>query len=322
MKLLTKLLLIVSGAVIGMVLLGGLAVTSLRNTMLQERQQSMQLLVRMASRQVEYYLGLEKSGELTRDNAQKAAKDALRALRDGENYVFVRTGDKLLMSLVHPDPRKEGKESNGGTMPDGQAVTDVYLQALQTSTSNSAFVTIWTKRPNGDVLVPKISAIQRVPDWNWVVASGDFVDDIDQAYWGYVIKFLVIGSIVLLGVIAMTLVLTRGILRQLGGEPQVAAEAMKKIANGDLAVEIDLKEDDNNSLMASLKLMQMKLKNITSSIQENTNSLDEQIKIFTASSQAYGQSKAEDDLSNMLRSIQKLWKIADILQKSVSRFKS
>jgi len=322
MKLLTKLLLIVSGAVIGMVLLGGLAVTSLRNTMLQERQQSMQLLVRLATKQVEHFKGLEKSGELTRENAQKGAKDVLRALRDGENYVFVRTGDKLLMSLVHPDPRKEGKESNGGTLPDGQAVTDVYLQALQTSTSNSAFVTIWTKRPNGDVLVPKISAIQRIPDWDWVVASGDFVDDIDKAYWGYVIKFLVIGSIVLLGVIAMTVVLTRGILRQLGGEPQVAADAMKKIANGDLAVEIDLKEDDNNSLMASLKLMQMKLKNITSSIQENTASLDEQIKIFTASSKTYGQSKSDDDLSSMLQSIQKLWKITDILHKSVSRFKS
>lgn len=320
MKLLTKLLLIVFGAVAGMVLLGGFAVTSLRSTMLQERQQSMQLLVKLATRQVEHYQDLERSGKLSRDDAQTAAKDAIRAMRDGENYVFIRTGNDLKLSLVHPDPRKENKESDGGTLPNGQAVTDVYLQALQNS--NFAFVSIYTKRPHGDVLVPKISAIQRVADWNWVIGSGDFVDDIDQVFWHHVIEFLTIGGVVLLVVVVLAVVLARGILRQLGGEPQDAAESMRRIANGDLAVEIDLREDDSSSLMASLKLMQMKLKNITSAIQENTTSLDDQIQHFTATAKTYAQSKSEEDLNVMLKSIQKLWKIADILGKSVSRFKS
>ena len=320
MKLLTKLLLIVFGAVTGMVLLGGFAVTSLRSTMLQERQQSMQLLVNMATHQVEHYQDLEKSGKLSRDDAQTAAKDALRAMRDGENYVFIRTGNDLRLSLVHPDPRKENKESDGGTLPNGEAVTDVYLKALQNS--NFAFVSIYTKRPHGDVLVPKLSAIQRVPDWNWVIGSGDFVDDIDQVFWRHVIQFLSIGGIVLLVVAVLAVVLARGILRQLGGEPKDAAESMRRIANGDLAVEINLRDDDSSSLMASLKLMQMKLKNITSAIQENTTSLDEQIQTFTATAKTYAQSKSEEDLNVMLKSIQKLWKIADILGKSAARFKS
>jgi signal transduction histidine kinase len=320
MKLLTKLLLIVCGAVTGMVLLGGFAVTALRSTMLQERQQSMQLLVKMATRQVEHFQELERSGKLSRDDAQTAAKDAIRAMRDGENYVFVRSGEKFLLTIVHPDPRKEGKESDGGLLPDGQSVTGVYLQALQNR--KDAFVSIYTKRPTGDAIVQKVSAIQRVPDWNWLIGSGDFVDDIDKAYWGYVIKFLIIGGIVLLSVVALAIALARGILKQLGGEPQVAAEAMKKIANGDLAVQISLKDDDDDSLMASLHLMQMKLKNITSSIHENTSSLDEQIQIFTSTAKTYAQSKTDEDLHTMLKSIQKLWKIADILGKSVSRFKS
>lgn len=320
MKLLTKLLLIVCGAVTGMVLLGGFAVTSLRSTMLQERQQSMQLLVKMAARQVEHFQDMEKSGKLSRDDAQTAAKDVIRAMRDGENYVFVRAGDQFLLTIVHPDPRKEGKESDGGILPNGQSVTGVYLQALQNS--NQAFVSIATKRPTGDAVLPKISAIQRIPDWNWMIGSGDFVDDIDNAYWGYVVKFLIIGGIVFLCVVALAIALARGILKQLGGEPQDAAASMKKIANGDLAVEINLKEDDNNSLMASLKLMQMKLKNITSAIHENTSSLEEQIQIFTSTAKTYAQSKSDEDLNIMLKSIQKLWKIAEILEKSVSRFKS
>jgi aryl-alcohol dehydrogenase-like predicted oxidoreductase len=74
--------------------------------------------------------------------------------------------------------------------------------------------------------------------------------------------------------------------------------------------------------MASLKLMQMKLKNITASIHENKTSLDEQILNFTDTAKAYGQSKSDEDLGVMLKSIQKLGKIVDILGKSVSRLKS
>ena len=322
MKLLTKLLLIVFGAVAGMVLVGGFAVTSLRTTMLHERQESMELLVRMATHQVEHFIELEKSGKLSRDDAQTAAKDVLRSLRDGENYVFVRGGEKLLMMIVHPDPRREGLESNGGVLASGLSLTEVYLQGLQNGNGNSAFVSVMTNRPNGNVLLPKISAVQRIPEWNWLIGSGDFVDDIDKAFWHYLIEFLIIGSAVLVCVVVLAFVLARGILKQLGGEPQDAAESMRRIANGDLAVEIELRDGDETSLMASLKLMQMKLKNITAAIHENTSSLDEQIQTFTAAAKTYAQSKLEEDLNNMLRSIQKLWKLADILGKSVSRFKS
>ncbi len=320
MKLITKLLLIVLGAVVGMILVGGFAVTSLRSTQLQERQRSMELVVKFATHQVEHYMELEKSGKLSREDAQTAAKDAIRAMRDGENYVFIRSGEKYLLTLVHPDQRKEGKESDGGTLPNGQTVIDAYMQALQNS--NFAFVSIYTKRPTGDVAVPKLVAIQIIPDWNWLIASGDFVDDIDKAFWNYVVDFLIIGGAVLFGVLVLAFVLARGILKQVGGEPHVAAEAMQKIANGDLTVGIKLREGDNTSLMASLRLMQMKLKNITTAIHENTSSLDEQLQTFTALAKAYTQSKLEEDKHQMLRSIQKLWNTVDILVKSVSRLKS
>jgi signal transduction histidine kinase len=319
MKLITKLLMIVFGSVVGMVLIGGFAVTSLRSTMLKERQQSMHLVVRMAAHQVEHYIELEKSGKLSREDAQTAAKDALRSMRDGENYVFVRSGDKLLMTIVHPDPRKEGMESDGGILANGQSVTDVYLQAIQNT--NFAFVSIYTKRPTGDVAVQKVSAIQRIPEWNWMIGSGDFVDDIDKAFFRYLIDFLIIGGVVLACVALLAFVLARGILKQLGGEPVVATEAMRKIANGDLTVEIELSDGDNNSLMASLKMMQMKLKNITSAIHGSTSSLDEQIQAFSDFAKTYAQSKLEEDMNVMLQSIQKLWKTVDILVKSVSRLK-
>ena len=111
------------------------------------------------------------------------------------------------------------------------------------------------------------------------------------------------------------------ILKQLGGEPQDAAESMKKIANGDLGVEIVLDKDDNNSLMASLKLMQMKLKNITSSIQDNASTLTSQVQGFDDAAKLYAEAKTEEELAALMRSVKKLGKTADILGKSVARFR-
>lgn len=320
MKLLTKLLLIASASIVGMVLIGGLAVTSLRSAMLQERQQSMQMLVKMAASQVEHFQSLEKSGVLTRDAAQTAAKGVMRSMRDGENYVFVRGGKNLLDMLVHPDPGAEGAGSTGGLLPSGQTVTDAYQEALLRS--NPALVSIMTKRPDGEELVPKINAIQAVPDWNWVIGSGAYVDDIDRAFTSKAMELLALGGLVLAGVFILAFALTRGILKQLGGEPENATESMRKIANGDLSEEIELNDGDNTSLMASLSLMQMKLRNITNAIQENASTLNEQAHDFAVAAKTFGESNSADDLHSMLRSSQRLWKIADVLSKSVSRLKS
>jgi len=55
-------------------------------------------------------------------------------------------------------------------------------------------------------------------------------------------------------------------LHLLGGEPRVAADYMKKIADGDLAVDVAIVGEQSDSLMASLKVMQLKLKNLVSAV--------------------------------------------------------
>ena len=75
--------------------------------------------------------------------------------------------------------------------------------------------------------------------------------------------FLGICAVVIFLVAFLAFRMSRTILALLGGEPHDAAEAMRKIAGGDLGVDVPLKKDDKTSLMASLKFMQVKLKNLT-----------------------------------------------------------
>ncbi|MDR7308654.1 methyl-accepting chemotaxis protein [Rhodoferax saidenbachensis] len=56
-----------------------------------------------------------------------------------------------------------------------------------------------------------------------------------------------------IGITALTV--TRSFLRQLGGEPDMAADIANQIAAGDLSAEIELKAGDRTSLMAAMKNM-------------------------------------------------------------------
>jgi methyl-accepting chemotaxis protein/methyl-accepting chemotaxis protein-3 (ribose and galactose sensor receptor) len=272
MKLSTRLIFIVAGTVLGLFVLAGFALTSLHSTMLEERKAGIRTTVLLAANQIGYYLAQEKSGKITREEAQNLAKDAVRGLRNGDDYVFVRSGDKLLLSLVHPDPRKEGKESDGGKLPNGMSLTDAYLAALKGT--DFAFVRVYTKRPQGNVEVPKISAIQRIPEWGWLVGTGVFIDDLDEAFQRYVVQFAAIGGIVLVAVIALAVTLARGIYRAIGGEPAYAAETARAIAAGDLTREVAY-QGNPDSVLAAMADMQNHLKQMIAQITHGAVTLSE-----------------------------------------------
>jgi len=79
---------------------------------------------------------------------------------------------------------------------------------------------------------------------------------------------LIIGSLILIATIALGVLITRNLRKQLGGEPVDAARVANDIANGDLNSEIALSSGDSTSLMASMRTMQQTLKSV---IEEQTS---------------------------------------------------
>jgi methyl-accepting chemotaxis protein len=73
---------------------------------------------------------------------------------------------------------------------------------------------------------------------------------------------VIIAIIVLLAVVALVWGITKNFLRQLGGEPDDAADIANKIAVGDLSANIELKSGDTTSLMAAMKNMGDTLKGL------------------------------------------------------------
>ena len=101
MKLSTRLGLIVGCAALGALILVFISLQTIRSSMLAGRQEQIRSTVNLAAKQVDVYVALEKAGTLSREDAQAQAKKAMSGLRDGDDYVFVRNTDAMM--LVHPD---------------------------------------------------------------------------------------------------------------------------------------------------------------------------------------------------------------------------
>lgn len=87
-----------------------------------------------------------------------------------------------------------------------------------------------------------------------------------QAQMHYLLIALIIGVLVILTA-ALHFTYQR-ITRALGGEPALANEIVRQVAAGNLAVEIAVSKNDEISLLASMKLMQVNLQRLIGDIQQ------------------------------------------------------
>ncbi|WP_229503718.1 methyl-accepting chemotaxis protein [Massilia putida] len=83
---------------------------------------------------------------------------------------------------------------------------------------------------------------------------------------------VLLGLAVALGILAAT-VITRGLLKQLGGEPGYTAKIAGSIAEGDLSIAIDTKSTDRGSLLIEMKQMRNSLVDIVSQVRRGTHTI-------------------------------------------------
>ncbi|MQA20361.1 methyl-accepting chemotaxis protein [Rugamonas sp. FT103W] len=84
---------------------------------------------------------------------------------------------------------------------------------------------------------------------------------------------------IILGVLAVAIsvaaayVITRGLLKQLGGEPDYTASIAGSIANGDLSIAIDTDGNDKDSLLSEMKEMRNSLVDIVGQVRSGTETI-------------------------------------------------
>src|SRR5476649_276386 len=92
----------------------------------------------------------------------------------------------------------------------------------------------------------------------------------EQAYVNARALMLTIGAIALLVSVAAAILITRGVLRQLGGEPDYAVVVAGRIAAGDLSVDIRTRDGDTSSLLYAMRAMRDSLASIVGQVHAST----------------------------------------------------
>jgi len=255
---------------LGLLLIGGFALYTLDRALISERKAGIDTLLRLAARDIEHYQQLEQSGRLDRAQAQTQALDALRALRDGDDYLFVRRMDGYV--LLHADKRKEGHIDDAGKMADGRSGMQGYLDAL--ANADSGFIELMVRKPGQDNFVSKINGIRHIAGWDWIVGYGAYTDDIDHLFWQQALLFMILGAVIVLLVIALSTHQARHIYRRLGGEPDAAAAAAAAIAAGSLnGIIAKRKNAGDDSLLGSMVAMQQELRAMVREIGQEATTL-------------------------------------------------
>ena len=98
-------------------------------------------------------------------------------------------------------------------------------------------------------------------------------DSSAAAYARARLLMLLISAIGVVTAILAAIWITRQILRKLGGEPDYAVQIAGQIAEGDLAVVIDTRAGDNDSLLAAMRVMRDKLAAIVTEVRRGSETI-------------------------------------------------
>jgi methyl-accepting chemotaxis protein len=228
-----KLLVIVVVAVLGIVAAEGFNLLRLKENLLLDRQAKTRSLVDSAYSIVAYYERLANAGRMSKEDAQAAALLTVRSLRyDGEEYFFIGDENSRLLANAY-NVKNEGKDASQFKDSDGKFYFHEFVE--KSAGGKSGFVYYTRERPGGTVRVPKLTYVKGFTPWGWFVATGIYIDDVDQIFWQQAQESALTAAAILLAVLAAAFGIGRAITRPI----RSLTRGMTALAGGDHGISID-----------------------------------------------------------------------------------
>ena len=214
------------------VLMGVVAVWDVGNQTRENLQNKTRSLVETAHGLISHFQRLEAGGTMSREQAQAAAKAALRALRYDDNQYFW-INDHTPVMIMHPiKPALEGKPMGDFKDPNGTLLFREFVAVVESK--GAGFVGYQWPFPGREEPVDKISYVKGVKAWNWIVGSGVYDLQIAEAVWNSALKFTAIGALILLLIAGLSFAVSK----KVSSWVKRLTVSMQALAGGDQSVEI------------------------------------------------------------------------------------
>jgi methyl-accepting chemotaxis protein len=271
-----KIGLLVGVSVLGIVALAAMSVMVLRHHVEEGRRAQLVSAVQTAHQIVAAYQGLAAAGKMPAEEAQKAAKEALRLARyggaDGKaDYFYIWALDGT--GVMHPIKPEWAGQPMLGKVKDGAGndVVKSLIDAVNASKTGIAFVPTMFPRPGQTEPVEKLQYVAKIEGWNWLVGSGLYMEDANQVARAAVLGNVAVSLVLLVVIGGVGYGVARSVLRQIGGEPEEALAAMAEVAQGNLQVQVTAAAP--GSVMDGLQRMVQSLRQTVTQVRQSTDSI-------------------------------------------------
>jgi methyl-accepting chemotaxis protein len=211
----------------------------------------------------------ESAGQLSREQAQQLARDAIANLRyDGTEYFWIT--DMQPRMLMHPvKPALDGTDVSEIKDPNG--VPLFTKMAEQVKRQGEGFVTYQWPKPGSAQPVDKISYVKGFAPWGWVIGSGIYVGDIREA----LLRQLALGATVIVCTLLVAGYLFLSFYKVMDGGLKETGRHLKAMTAGDLTTSPSpWGRDEAAHLMNELKAMQDSLRTMVARVRRSSDDID------------------------------------------------
>jgi methyl-accepting chemotaxis protein len=221
------------------------------------------------------YADLAKQGKMSREDAEKATFEALRAVRygDDKDYLFVwRLADQI--TVVHGNAAQEGQNQFRNTVDPRPRDAIAAERLAQIRAGGGTLVnTVQQKRPGSDTPEKKMNLQTVFEPWGMVVGTGVWLKNVEEDFRDILVKGAIVALVSGLLLIAGGIWIVRGVMRQLGGEPAGAVTVMQRAANGDFTTTATTGKKVPGSLLAAFTDMSGSVRSMIVSVRDEASSL-------------------------------------------------
>lgn len=212
------------------------------------------------------------------EDKKKLAADLVRELRYGaEGYFWIDTEEGLNIALLGKDSegknRYDMQDSNGNFF-----IRDIIKNGLQ---PDGGFSNYFFPKKGSSEPMPKRSYSLAYKPFNWVVGTGNYIDDIDNLIANYeknaneaLNKTMFLMIFIILGILVLTFISASYLGSKMSAPIVEISEKMKEISTGNLNVTIEIQQEDEiGQLAIAAKSMIEKLRDMVGHIGKGSDEI-------------------------------------------------
>ena len=212
-----------------------------------------------------------QTGDITEEQAKQNSLDIIKDLRY-ENGGYYWVYDTDLNMVMHPvKPELNGRNLLSINDVNGKAFHHVIQQKIRDN--GEGYVDYYWPVPGSEESTKKISYFKAYENWNFILATGVYVKDIEQTYWLNGKVKLLFGALITLFIAATAFLISTSITKPLN---KMVVSLEKATSTGDLTQRLSSKGNDEIAKLAkSFNTYTEQVHNFVSETSSTTKSIVE-----------------------------------------------